>query len=448
MLAADAAPEIAAAIAADRARGARRFLGVRLPADFDPSTLLSDPAGNGVVASYERPARGLALVAVGEAGRATVAPGARQSEARAAVQALLAPESDTDTPELRPRLLGGFAFDGRRPPRLPWAGFAPGSLLLPRLLFVREGAVNGVVVAPGVDPGEVEALLGGTAVEPTSIRPRSLRIVRDFDRDRWLASVAAVAGAVRAGMYEKVVLAAMRELEADGPIAPGQALGRLRGEYPDCHLFSFTAGDATFLGASPELLVSLRGGAVLALGLAGSARRDADAAIDAQLGQALLDSAKDRIEHETVVRALRESLAPVTQGLRAPNQPSLLQLRNIQHLATEVTARAADGVDVLALVERLHPTPAVCGSPTEAARAVIESHEAFDRGWYAGPVGWLDGAGDGEFAVGLRSALVRGSHAWLFAGAGIMGDSRPADELAEIEMKLTPLAGALAGAAV
>jgi isochorismate synthase len=448
VLAADAAPEIAARIAAGRARGARRFLGVRLPADFDPSTLLADPAANGVVASYERPAQGIALVAVGEAGRVTVPPGAGQPGARAAVRALLAPESDADAPELRPRLLGGFAFDGRRPPREPWAGFAPGSFVLPRLLFVREGAVSGVVVAPGVDPGEVEALLGGGAEAASHLLPRTLRIAHDFDRVRWLASVGAVAGAVRAGLYEKVVLAAMRELEADGPIAPGAALASLRAGYPDCHLFSFTAGNATFLGASPELLVSLRGGAVLALGLAGSARRDLDPAVDAQLGQALLDSAKDRIEHETVVRALRESLAPVTTELRAPNQPSLLRLRNIQHLATEVTARAADGVDGLALVERLHPTPAVCGSPTEAARAVIESHEAFDRGWYAGPIGWLDGSGDGEFAVALRSALVRGSRAWLFAGAGIMGESRPADELAEIEMKLTPLAGALAGVAV
>ena len=451
VLAADVAPEIVAAIAARRARGARWFLGVRFPSDFDPSSLLDDPAARRVVASYERPGRGMALVAVGEAGRATVPPGAAQPAARGAIRALLAPESDAEAPELRPRLLGGFAFDGRRPPRAPWTGFAAGSFVLPRLLFVRDGAVSGVVVAPGVDPGEVEVLLGGTATEsapPGPLVGGALRVAHDFDRERWLTSVAAVAGAVRTGLYEKVVLAAMRELEADGLIEPGAALACLRTEYPDCHLFSFKAGDATFLGASPELLVSLRGGAVLALGLAGSARRDRDAAIDAHLGQALLDSAKDRIEHETVVRALRESLAPVTTEVRAPNQPSLLRLRNIQHLATEVTARAADGVDVLALVERLHPTPAVCGSPTEAARVVIDSHEAFDRGWYAGPIGWLDGAGDGEFAVGLRSALVRGSHAWLFAGAGIMGDSRPADELAEIEMKFTPLAGALAGAAV
>jgi isochorismate synthase len=311
------------------------------------------------------------------------------------------------------------------------------------LLFVRDGGTNGVVLAPGVEQAELDALVGDNGDDRCA--RRTLHIARDVDREHWLWSVGAIAAAVRAGHYEKAVLAASRELEADGRIDVGAALARLRDGYPYCHVFSFSAGDGVFLGASPELLVSLRDGVVRSLGLAGSMRRDADADVDARLGEALLASAKDRIEHETVVRALRESLAPLTTDLRAPNQPSLLKLRNIQHLATEVTGRAAAGVDVLSLVHGLHPTPAVCGYPRATARAVIEAHETFDRGWYAGPIGWLDAAGDGEFAVALRSALVRGSRAWLFAGAGIMGDSRPADELAEIEMKFMPLAGALAG---
>jgi salicylate biosynthesis isochorismate synthase len=435
--------EIAARIVASReASDTRRFLGLRLP-DFDPSTLLADPQANGVVASYERPSAGLVLVGVGEAGRAECAPGEGPEGLRAAARALLAGEYTADTPELRPRLLGGFAFDGRRPPRAPWVGFAPGALVLPRLLFVSEGGVTGVVIAPGVDPDEVEA-----ALTPPPMRteaPQELRIAQDVDRAHWLTSVGAVAAAVREGDYEKVVLAASRELDADQTIPVGATLARLRADYPHCHVFSLRTGDATFLGASPELLVSLHDGLVRSLGLAGSARRGADDEEDAAMGQALLDSAKDRIEHETVVRALREGLAPLTAHLHAPNQPVLLKLRNIQHLATDVTAEAAPGVDVLALVAGLHPTPAVCGYPSAAAREVIESHEHFDRGWYAGPVGWMDGNGDGEFAVALRSALVRGQQAWLFAGAGIMGDSVPALELAEIEMKFLPLTNALAG---
>ena len=423
----------------------RGFRSIRLPGDFDPCTLLAHPAANHVVASYEQPAREFALVGVGEAGRAEAAPRVGPSGVREAVRRLLDAPADFDTPELRPRLIGGFAFDGARPPSGAWDGFAAGALVLPRLLFVRDGGVSGVVVAPGVDPGEVEAVLGGGG--SNDCVERTLTIAHDIDRTRWLTSVAAVAAAVRAGHYEKAVLAASRALIADGPIAIGAALVRLRAEYADCHVFSFRAGASTFLGASPELLVSSREGLVRALGLAGSARRGGDAAEDERAGQALLNSAKDRIEHETVVRALRESLAPLTEQVRAPNQPVLLKLRNIQHLATEVTARAIEGIDILALVQGLHPTPAVCGYPRAEARAVIAQHETFDRGWYAGPVGWLDAAGDGEFAVGLRSALVRGARAWLFAGAGIMGDSRPADELAEIEMKFMPLTGALAGGA-
>ena len=159
----------------------------------------------------------------------------------------------------------------------------------------------------------------------------------------------------------------------------------------------------------------------------------------------MLNSVKDRIEHAIVVRALREGLADLATDLRAPNQPVLRRLRNIQHLATEVSADVRPGVDVLDVVERLHPTPAVCGWPAHIARSVIGRYERFDRGWYAGPVGWIDAAGDGEFAVGLRSALVRGARAWLFAGAGIMGDSDPEAELAEIELKFRPLTTALGG---
>ena len=447
----DIIPDIEARIAACRdGRGSERFVGVRLPASFDPTALLDDPAASEVVASYERPSRGFALIGVGEAGRVELPAGGALEALRDGARRLLEGDAAAESPELRPRLLGGFAFDGRRTPGAPWVGFAAGAMLLPRLLFVRDGGVNGVVVAPGVDPGEVKALVARVIARARAHlapprMPHVLRVLRDFERSHWLAAVGTIASSIRAGLYEKVVLAAMRELEADGPIAVGATMAQLRREYPHCHLFSMRAAGAIFLGASPELLVSLRDGVVSALGLAGSARRDPSPEIDAQVGQALLGSSKDRIEHETVVRALRGGLEPLTEQLRVPGEPTLLQLRNIQHLATEISGRVAPNVDVFDLVQRLHPTPAVCGWPTAAAREVIGEQEAFERGWYAGPIGWVDAAGDGEFAVGLRSALVRDDHAWLFAGAGIMADSDPASELAEIEMKFTPLAGALAG---
>ena len=406
--------------------------------------LLQDIHANRVVASYERPDHDFALVGVGVAGRVEVPAGDGPRAARAATQRLLGLPVHTDWPELRPRLLGGFAFNPSRPPSPPWAGFPAGLLVLPRLLFVRSQGVTGVVLAPGVDSGEAEAL--SSRAHPAARRPDlGYRLVREVDRDRLLSSVATVAAHVRAGHYEKAVLAGSRELAADWPFDLGAAVARLRTDYPHCHVFTQTVAGTTFLGASPELLVARLDGVVTSLGLAGSAPRGADAVEDERLGRELLADAKNRIEHDIVVRAIREGLSPLTSHLRAPNQPGLMRLPNIQHLSTHITAEADEGIDILTLVQRLHPTPAVCGWPTAEARRVIETHEGFDRGWWASPVGWVDAAGDGEFTVALRSALVRGERAWLFAGAGIMGDSRPADELAEIDLKMRPLANALAG---
>ena len=426
------------------------FRAVRLPPAFDARVLFGDsgarPATHAhVTASYERPSLNFALVGVGEAARVDLAAGADIDGARVGARELLA--AHTDLPhELRPRLLGGFAFDPAGAGGEPWAGYGRGGLVLPRLLFVHDGDVRGVVVAPGVSAAELLDFLSG--IEPAEpVAETTTRRARGVDREAWLAGVRTIVAQVRAGHLDKAVLATTQELVAAAPFDVGRVLSRLRALYPDCHVFSFRSGQATFLGASPELLVSLRDGLASALGLAGSARRGETPEEDDQIGRALLASTKDRGEHETVVRAIREALAGVTEQLLATDQPQLRRLRNIQHLATEIAGRVRPGVDVLELVRRLHPTPAVCGWPREAARRLISAIERFDRGWYAGPVGWLDGQGEGEFAVALRAALVRLDHAWLFAGNGIMGDSQPEAELAEVNLKFRPLTEALGAGA-
>lgn len=418
------------------------FVSVTLPSGFEPRSLLDDPQGNGVVASYERPVRGLALVGVGTAGRVEVAPGAHPASVREQARALLTGPVGGNVPLLAPRLLGGFRFNPAAPLAEPWRAFGAGWLVLPRLLFVLSGESNAVVVAPGVDPGQAEAVVDAVPTRSEGM-PATLRVERPMDREAWLTSVATIASEVRAGAYEKAVLASTQQLASDAPIPIGRALARLRAGYPECHVFTMTEGDTTFLGASPELLVSLLDGRVRSLGLAGSAPRGETPEDDARIGDALLTSAKDRMEHEAVVRAIRERLGSLTEDLVAPNQPELRRLRNIQHLATEISARVRPGAGLLDLVQRLHPTPAVCGWPADRARAVIQAHEAFDRGWYAGPIGWMDAAGDGEFAVALRSAVVSGDRVWLFAGNGIMGDSIPASELSEVQWKFRPLTEAL-----
>lgn len=421
-----------------------RFLSIELPENFDPVVLLDDPVASGVVGSYERPDREFALVAVGETERVEFPPNFGAADVPRYAERMLSPGTDSDAPHLRPRLLCGFSFRSDVSPGPPWSEFGCGALLMPQLLFVRDGGKSGIVVSPGADVSDVMRILGNIGSRtPDTSQSSSVEILRDVDRERWLSSVEAISSEVRDGLYEKAVLATSLEIGGVAEIGVGGALARLRRGYPHCHLFSFTFGHATFMGASPELLVALESGSVTALGLAGSSGRGATGDEDRLLGRALLESAKNRIEHETVVRAIREALRGVTSSLRAPNQPKLRRLRNIQHLSTEISGQALSGVGVLDLVQRLHPTPAVCGWPTDVALDVIEAHEDFERGWYAGPIGWLDSKGDGEFAVALRSALVRGSRAWLFAGNGIMGDSDPAAELAEVELKFSPLAEAL-----
>lgn len=437
------------------ALGDGRFATIALPADFDPRALLRGPDAADVSACYERADRDLVLVGLGEAASVHVPAGGGPEAIREPALRLLrdgAAAEGLDGP-VRPRLLGGFAFDPAAPPGGPWGEFDYGWLSLPRLLFVRDGEEGGVVVAPGAHPAEAERVIDRNTrtADDAPADPRAataLNVVWDINRPALLSSVAEIAAEVREGHYEKAVIAAVREIEIARAIDPGMVLAELRANYPHCYLFSFRRGDAIFLGASPEQLARLHNGAVSALGLAGSAPRGRTPEEDARLGEALLRDAKERIEHEIVVRALREGVSSLAGDLEAPNRPDLLRLHNIQHLATEVRGRALPGVDILDLVERLHPTPAVCGWPAATAREVIARHERFDRGWYAGPVGWIDGAGDGEFAVGLRSALVRGRRAWLFSGAGVTGDSTPNGELAEIELKFRPLTSALGGGAM
>jgi isochorismate synthase len=225
------------------------------------------------------------------------------------------------------------------------------------------------------------------------------------------------------------------------------ALKRLRADYPSCFVFAVARGDHCFLGATPERLVRLRDGIVSTMCLAGSSARGATEEEDRRLGDALLASQKERAEHAVVVRALSEALADLCDEVAPISTPVLLKVRNIQHLLTTVVGRVADGRTILDLVERLHPTPAVGGYPRETALRLIRERERLDRGWYAGPIGWLDARGEGEFAVAIRSALLRGPEASLFAGCGIVADSNPDCEYEESCLKLRPMLSALTGAA-
>jgi isochorismate synthase len=246
--------------------------------------------------------------------------------------------------------------------------------------------------------------------------------------------VAAAVDAIEAGAFEKVVAARAIDLAVEA-LDPWALLHRLRGE----HLvrFAFGRGDAIFLGATPERLVALDGREVLTEALAGSIAALPGAS------QELLASDKDHREHQVVVAEILRSLDPFCSALLAPPTPSIRALRHLLHLVTPIRGEARGALHVLDLVGALQPTPAVCGLPREAAASWLRAHEGLDRGWYAGPVGWFDGQGRGAFAVALRSALLRGSSARLFVGAGLVRGSTPEGELRETALKARSLLDAL-----
>jgi isochorismate synthase len=251
------------------------------------------------------------------------------------------------------------------------------------------------------------------------------------------SAVGAALERLRHGSLRKVVLARTMEVEAGRELDPRRLVHRLRAVDPDCYAFAAPTGPGGVLvGATPELLVSRHGSEVRANPLAGSAPRSGDPQIDRANAEALGSSAKDREEHAIVVESVFAALDPLCTELRYDFEPALFPTANVWHLSTRFRGRLREPKpSALELASTLHPTPAVCGTPTADALELIDELEPFDRGCYAGPVGWVDANGDGEWAIALRCAELAGQHATLFAGAGIVADSEPAAELDETERK-------------
>jgi menaquinone-specific isochorismate synthase len=265
----------------------------------------------------------------------------------------------------------------------------------------------------------------------------------DVDGAEWEAIVARAVGRINAGELEKVVLARDLVATTDEPLDVRWPLRRLGTSYEMCWTFHV---DGLF-GATPELLVRRERGLVTSRVLAGTIRRTGDDDRDLALAATLARSSKDLEEHEYAVRSVAESLAPHCSSMNVPESPFVLHLPNVMHLATDVAGVVpdTDSSTVLELAAALHPSAAVGGTPTEVAVRMIREIEGMDRGRYAGPVGWMDAAGDGEFGIALRSAEYDGTRVRLFAGCGIVADSDPEAELAEAQAKFVPVRDALTG---
>jgi isochorismate synthase len=353
--------------------------------------------------------------------------------------------------------VGGFAFAPGGAGAPQWAGFAPASLHVPEVSIARRGGDVRLTVAALATPDDTPAgLLERIDRRLAELREAPLplldpapagpyQVVSAMPPEHYEGAVARAVERIRAGAIEKVVLA--REVQVHAPIDhdPAAVLGALREGFPACFVYAVGRGDATFVGATPELLVRRDGARASTVALAGSTRRSADPAVDDHLGEALLRSDKDRREQAIVTRRIAQALRPHAVWVTAAPEPVLVRIANIQHLATPIRAQLSQPLSAMALAAVLHPTPAVGGEPFAAAERLIPALEGFDRGWYAGPIGWTDGSGDGELCVALRCALLRGAIAHCYAGVGVVRDSQPAAELAETEVKLEALLPVLAG---
>jgi menaquinone-specific isochorismate synthase len=357
----------------------------------------------------------------------------------------------------RPRFYGGFAFtDGHGgdpgeagpPTDHTWRGFPAAKFALPAVQFslTADGAW---LTAAGTGPNaestatarlerwrnRLEALPEFDVSSPPGVRGRAY----EPSRAAWHRQVEAAVSRIRDGQLRKVVLAQSLSVDLEEPVTVADLLARLGDSYPGCYRFLFEgSAGGSFFGATPERLVTVGGNSVETEALAGSIGRGETKAEDEWLANQLRESEKNNHEHDLVVEAVRDQLAGLTDGIET-GERSIRQLANVQHLRTPLRASLSRQKHVLTLVEALHPTPAVGGLPPGRALETIRETEAFDRGWYAAPVGWFDADGNGTFAVAIRSAVARGTGARLFAGAGIVRDSDPDAEWDELQLKYRPV---------
>lgn len=413
---------------------------------------------------WEQPDRdGLALAALGSArevaGRGEDRFGQVAEDWRRLLSEATSEAPADAPPGAGPLLAGGFAFaaDGGGEPQ--WSSLPPALMVLPELSLLRSGGrcwltANAVLAKREQGDGprarlasRLESLQAAPLeIEPADPHPTGeFQIRAPYPPQRYEELVEQACERISRGGIEKVVLA--REVQVQAPAAhdPAAVFAALRTVFPSCFCFCCGTPEAAFLGASPELLVRRSGAGAVTVALAGSTRRSADPAVDDHLGENLLRSAKDRSEHEIVVRRIEQALGRLSVWVEAAPEPGVIKVANIQHLATPIRAQLADSRGAVELAGLLHPTPAVGGEPKLEAIAAIAELEGMDRGWYAGPVGWTDAAEDGEFCVALRSALLRDRTAHLFAGAGIVAGSVPADELAETEVKFSAMLPLVSG---
>lgn len=397
---------------------------VRLDRDINPLDLGSR---SGLLWSRD----GLMLAGIGEAVRIPIERPAGGAVAQAALAELRGPD-EVGLPGSGVVAFAALPFDPR----------SPGELIVPTVVIGRGQDGRRWLITTDISTDAALTLVDETlAARPMTPQPTRFDLESVIAPELWRDTIVApVRDRVRAGEFNKVVLARELVLRTDQPLDISAVLQRLHQNYGTAALF----GVDGFVGASPELLVSRTEDVVRAHPLAGTAPRSSDPAVDSRLSAGLVASAKDQTEHRITIDWLLDNLLSFCSYVDAEPEPTIISLANVHHLGTRVEGRlSAPAASVLELVAALHPTPALGGDPQAAALAVIEAHEPGERGLYGGPTGWVDGAGNGEFAVAIRSGQITGNEARVWAGVGVIAESDPEAELAETRSKFQAMLGAL-----
>lgn len=366
---------------------------------------------------------------------------------------------DTDAPFAGPHFFCGFSFDDQPASE---SAFPGATVFLPRWQVARRGEQYSATANLRVDPeSNLESMAEkvwrahrkfssfsyreSQPAKANGLARAAAVSLKDDSRGRFENAAEEALGLIRDHRLQKVVLARFLDVELPMELNPLHAVNRLRMAYPNCFTYSVANGRGqSLIGASPELLLRRQGDRLETEALAGSAPRGTTASEDAGLAEELLKSRKDNWEHSLVIEAIRRRLATLPMACEVSPKPRLAKLANVQHLRTPITGTIPEGCHLLDILETLHPTPAVGGTPRQEAREAIRRLEGFDRGLYAGAVGWIDGQGGGEFTVAIRSTLIDGRSARLFAGAGIVEGSVPAREWEETDVKLRAVLDVLA----
>lgn len=358
-----------------------------------------------------------------------------------------------------PYLFGGFSFTDDFVPDNTWSVYTPAYFVLPHYQVTQIGSETWLTInatlQPGENPNDILPqlrqaltarynLLLNTTLPHAPLHGNPVDVKYPMPYELWERIIMDATTRVKARELDKVVLSRVCEIRFAERVNVDSALDYLDEKYSDCYRFLFEPRPYhAFYGATPELLAKVDGHSIETMGLAGSIRRGMNPREDQTLAKQLLQDPKERLEHALVVDAIREKLAALVDDLSVPDTPQVYRLSNIQHLYTPIKGHLEQKIGILPVVETLHPTPALGGAPRERAMDFIRQAEPVPRGWYAAPVGWINSHLDGMFGVAIRSAVSEDRRVWLYAGAGIVGDSIPQKEWDETALKFRPMLNAL-----